>query len=733
MNDIENKDEMLSDFYLEADQLMEQVEVNILALYDDGETKTNIDEIFRAFHTLKGSASIIELEKVTSYTHHVEDFLDKLRIADYYITKDILDELYGILDIVKTLLSGEDLEDEILEDSLNGLKALLPSSPTEATIPTDSSSDETVHISSENLHVLLDEVAMASPENFEVFNIKVAFASKDDSYHLISLFKKLSDSGQVLQTIPSFESMLSDDLIEATFYYSCPSSFNVNVDVINSFCFDSLVVEKSSCAKIKINTKLNKFATNQTTSTLPKVETKEHETKTNINSNFIKIESDKVEYLFNLNSEVMVIKNSFNMLQSKLSDVLLSMHRTRIDNYELLHKIEVKVRNELRGSNINIDNLELEKIFIPTTNIFNYFETLLKETSYSLKLAVNELNKVSNESHSTLLKLRMSPISRVFNRFPRLVRDLSKKLGKSISLEIIGREVELDKSVIEILYDVILHTIRNSIDHGIESKEERLKQGKNAVATISLKALNQGNNILIEISDDGKGINEKKVREKAIERGLIKEDAVLTKKQVYDLIMSAGFSTVDNVSAISGRGVGMDVLKSSIESINGEIIIASKDNEGTTIRIKLPLTLSIIQSLMINVEDEIYAMPINNIVESFYINTDDISFLNNHEVLSVDSKPVPVFYLRDLFNIRVKNKDKSKYYAIIIESQNERIALLLDKLISKEDVILKSLTDDFTNVLGVSGTTIMGDGSICLIIDTMQIFQLSHNRQARLK
>ncbi|MBQ1971508.1 MAG: chemotaxis protein CheA, partial [Treponema sp.] len=307
---------------------------------------------------------------------------------------------------------------------------------------------------------------------------------------------------------------------------------------------------------------------------------------------------------------------------------------------------------------------------------------------------------------------------------PRVVRDLQRDLNKKINLVIEGEDTELDKSVVEDLLDPIMHCVRNSVDHGVESPEARLKAGKSETGTVLLKASNEGNLIVIDIADDGAGIDAEKVKQKAISKGLIHPDKELTDQEAYQLIFMPGFSTAEKITNVSGRGVGLDVVKTMIDKLNGTVSVSSEKGKGTTFSIKIPLTLAIIQGLLVRVGKEIYSIPIASVIESQRIKPEEINTIDNYEVLNVRNEVISVLRLARLFNIKESVQDEY-CNIVIVGSKDKKVGIMVDSLIGEEDVVIKPLRDQFTNSPGIAGASILGDGSVSLIIDVGQLLELS--------
>ncbi len=341
--------------------------------------------------------------------------------------------------------------------------------------------------------------------------------------------------------------------------------------------------------------------------------------------------------------------------------------------------------------------------------------------------ALVQLGFVTTEMQLSVMKTRMLPVQRVFNKFPRMVRDLCREMKKEVDLIIHGEETELDKSVIEHIGDPLIHILRNAVDHGIEAPEEREKKGKPRRGTIILSAYQEGDHIVIEVADDGKGIDIEKIAAKAIEKGLIKESDLqhMGERDILNLIFAPGFSTAEKITDISGRGVGMDVVKTNIEKLNGIIEMDTEVGKGTTLRIKLPLTLAIIQALMVSSNKDIYAIPLASVQEIVHLEEGHIYTIDQQAVVRIRDMVIPLLCLEEVFGEPEKIEDTSRRYVVIIGLVEQRIGLLVSDLLGQQEVVIKSLGGYLTNVPGIAGATIMGDGRVCLILDVAGIMQLS--------
>ena len=381
-------------------------------------------------------------------------------------------------------------------------------------------------------------------------------------------------------------------------------------------------------------------------------------------------------------------------------------------------KREKRIGKTVRVDIDRLDNLMnlVSELIIIKTRMDDLSESSNKENMIE---AIEYLERITTSLHDAVMKVRMVPIERVFNRFPRMVRDLSKELNKEIKLQMLGEETEVDRTVIDEIGDPLIHIIRNSIDHGIEMPEDRIKLGKSKEGTVILKAYPDGNNVVIEVIDDGKGIDSNKIKDKAIQKGIITEQEgdMLSEDEILALLFAPGFSTSDKVSDISGRGVGLDVVKNKIESINGSVEIDTKINVGTKFIIRIPLTLAIIQALLVQLSAEIYAIPLSSITEITDINKEDIRNIQGQEIMLYRGKTIPVVRLNQILNIDFK-KDIDEYVVVVVHKGEKQAGLLVDSLIGQQEIVIKPMGKYLSNIKYISGATILGNGSISLILDT---------------
>ena len=463
--------------------------------------------------------------------------------------------------------------------------------------------------------------------------------------------------------------------------------------------FDELVTPESSDSKKLIAAKKNAVDAAKKLSPrqqkLEQQKAKEQENKSKKIKKTMRVDADKIDALMNQVGELVVDRSYFYQLYNEMRDMQQYL-------------------KEMLG---NEQQKELKQ--------FRAF-------TYRLGEAISSLGRTSNELQEGVMKMRMLPISHLFNRYPRLVHDLTTNMGKKVELILRGEETELDKMIVEEISDPLIHIIRNAIDHGIESVEERSRANKPEQGKLILEAYQESNHIVIEVRDDGKGLDPEKIKNKAVSKGLYSEDDVerLSSREVTNLILTPGFSTADKITGTSGRGVGMDVVKKNIEKLNGTLDIDTIPGKGTLMRLKIPLTVAIIHALMVRVGDDMFTIPLANVDETVRISKDDASFLEGVEVIHLRGIALPIFRLSALFGVK-SDKDLDKSFVVIVNTDGQRIGFVVDEMLGQEEVVIKPLEDYVQDRSGFSGATIVGDGRISLILDVYELVKMTSNRQVK--
>ncbi|UOS70690.1 chemotaxis histidine kinase/response regulator CheAY2 [Helicobacter pylori] len=638
--------EIMEDFLIEAFEMNEQLDQDLVELEHNPEDLDLLNRIFRVAHTIKGSSSFLNLNILTHLTHNMEDVLNRARKGEIKITPDIMDVVLRSIDLMKTLLvtirdTGSDTnngkENEI-EEAVKQLQA----------------------ITSQNLEGAKEGTKEAPKEE-----------AKKEVKEEIKEENQENKAKAPTAKNPTSDNPLAD---EPDLDYTNMSAEEVEAE-IERLLNKRQEADKERRAQKKQEAKPKQEVAPKTeTPKTPKTETK---AKAKADTEENKAPSIGVE------QTVRVDVRRLDHLMNLIGELVLGKNR--------LIRIYGDVEERYDG------------------------EKFLEE----LNQVVSSISAVTTDLQLAVMKTRMQPVGKVFNKFPRMVRDLSRELGKSIELIIEGEETELDKSIVEEIGDPLIHIIRNSCDHGIEPLEERRRLNKPETGKVQLSAYNEGNHIVIKISDDGKGLDPVMLKEKAIEKGVISErDAEgMSDREAFNLIFKPGFSTAKVVSNVSGRGVGMDVVKTNIEKLNGIIEIDSEVGVGTTQKLKIPLTLAIIQALLVGVQEEYYAIPLSSVLETVRISQDEIYTVDGKSVLRLRDEVLSLVRLSDIFKVDAILESNSDVYVVIIGLADQKIGVIVDYLIGQEEVVIKSLGYYLKNTRGIAGATVRGDGKITLIVD----------------
>lgn len=737
---------LLKDFFEEAFDMLDRLEQNILILDKDRNNTDAIQEIFRAVHTLKGSAGAVELFDTQKYAHRFEDLLDLIRNNQIKVDDKTIDILLKGIDILKELINGASEEKEYsgnIEEEIKNLenfKNLKLSGAISESVNTKSDKNSisvSVGGKYDNLNFnndILDSIREGIENGLKTKLVFVKFNAESPMKTVggVQVYVELKDSGDIIASVPSLQNLEGDEFYQNVIY------------VIETAEEDESIIKNITLPEITEEIKIEefileeyeKFLIDKKDKALEKAQAQakiEKDAKHERQSSFLRVESDRIDDMMNQVGELVTNKSSYEQYDDDLTSYtkIIEYGINDIRKYykdsviQILRKLEYYVNKkeikDLRNSYLDGFNSKLIDMV--------KMEEDLKETLDKFRNSYQLLTRVTNDLQETVMKIRMLPIAQTFNRFPRLIRDLSRDLGKEVKLEMSGEETELDKSVIEVLVDPLIHIVRNAMDHGIEMPEEREKAGKPRVGTISLSASHNGNLIVIKISDDGKGMSPQKIFENAIKKGLVSADAKLTEKQMLEYIFAPGFSTATKVTNLSGRGVGMDVVKKSLDKINGTVGIETELGKGSTFFLRIPLTVAIIQALIVDAEKEYYAIPINSISETLKIGVEDIQNLEGTEVIKIREDVINVLSVKELFKLPTRYESHIKsYYAVILASEDKKVALLVNNLIGEQDIVIKTLKDKVTRVEGISGATILGDGTVSFILDIQTIVGLGTKR-----
>ncbi|MCL2042970.1 MAG: chemotaxis protein CheA [Treponema sp.] len=773
-----NNEELLKDFFSEAQMQVDTLEQNILVLESEGANKDAVDEIFRAAHTLKGGSATVEMMELSHFTHIVEDVLDAIRSDQLSIDENVTDILLTAIDVIKAML-GQRMDGSVYQEDVSDIESRLsallpegssrkkagakaaakPAAPPPPPKPVKAVSGSS--LTEDEIREMKESVDGGMP----VYQVTVKFdeSSLMNTVSGIQVYAVLKGRGTILKTTPDFEQLYEDNFFPVVDYYVAtqekPDAIKRAV-IIPDVSLDADITDISKleaaastgsaakaapaavkapaaaapAAKPAAPTPATQAAPQPPGGAAPgKASSTEDAKKAGKEAgSILRVDSKRIDDLLNLVSETVITKATFNQINTQFNEMVGQLrsiegqYRDKIKS--LFDSLPNYLDNIQDGKSIKDIRKEINENYGDIFSLFDGFEASFKNNMAKFRSTAQNLGRITGELQEGVMRIRMVPISQIFSRFPRLVRDLSKSLNKKINLVIEGEETELDKSVIEDLLDPIMHSVRNSIDHGIESVDARRVAGKSEEGRVLLKATNEGNMIVIEISDDGKGIDVEAVKAKAVERGILSPNKLLTDPEAFNLIFEPGFSTAQQITNISGRGVGLDVVRRQIDKLNGTVTVSSEKGKGTKFTIKLPLTLAIIQGLLVRVGTEIYSIPITSVIESLRVKPDEIKKIDNYEVFNIRSDVISLLRLNRLFGLKTEER-QDYHFIVIVGTAEKKMGFMVDSLIGEEDVVIKPLRDQFTNSPGIAGASILGDGSVSLIIDVSQLLELGLKKE----
>lgn len=607
--------EIVESFLIETKEILEKLDFDLIEIEKRPNDMELLNQIFRGFHTIKGTSGFLGLDKMTRVTHKCEDILNKLRKGEAALSNELMNGILSSYDLLKAILNSvevnanEDVDIEAVVEALAGL-----------------------------IQKLENPEAAAGETKKEVNP-----AAKEKTTAKKTKGRKKKTKEETSEEQPAFETK-----VKLQNSNESNSNEDVSPEVENKIEHEQekqIPKEAQSAASV-----------------VPGTQRK--------GDNNIRVDVERLDELLNIVSELVLGRNR---LQQVNSEVALELEGTKF--------------------------------------------------SHDLAEAAKQIDLMTNELQLVVMKTRMIKIGKVFNRFPRVVRDLAKDANKEIRMEISGEETELDKTLVEEINDPLVHLIRNSADHGIEMPWEREAAGKDRPGTIKLSAKHEGNNIIITIEDDGKGIDPDIIKQKAVSKGLITKEkaAELSRQDALNIIFLPGFSTAEVVTNVSGRGVGMDVVKTNVTKLRGIISIDSRIGQGTKIDIKLPLTLAIIPGMIVRIDAEKVVIPLNSIIEVLRVHADNIKTINNHEVIRNRDSVLPLLSIEKLLYNSEAKKDCIWQYVVVVGIAEKRFGIKVDGLVGQKEVVIKSLGNYLGNVPGIAGSTIMGDGTVVMILNISEL------------
>ncbi|MFC0120017.1 chemotaxis protein CheA [Pseudoalteromonas xiamenensis] len=687
-------------FFEESFEGLDAMEAELLNLRPGEEDSETINTIFRAAHSIKGGSGTFGFTSVSDFTHVLETLLDQIRDGRRKLTSEHINLLLQSVDCLRAMLSALQNQSEPDPTESQKLKAQF-----EVILGIESEAG------GEEIH------SEAEPDKL-TFQIDFKphahlFKTGNEPLYMIGELAELGD----LETqafhdgIPPFDEFNAEDCYLAWRFFLTTTAPETAIHEVFEWVEDDADISVQLCGGLfeEFDDDLDKeiAATISAKDTPKSIETTENEPTEKDTS---QVKEQKAPSVTASAQPALSAKPSTSA--PKAQDNTSTSIRVGIDKVDSL----INMVGELVITQAMLSQLGEQD--------------MTDSTISALQEGLAQLAHNTRDLQESVMRIRMLPISFVFSRFPRLVRDISQKLNKQVELKLLGEQTELDKTVMEKISDPMVHLVRNSLDHGIETPEQRIAAGKDPVGTLTLNAFHQGGNIVIEIMDDGQGLNTDKIKQKAIANGLINEDDELSSEEVNELIFRPGFSTADTVSDISGRGVGMDVVRRNIQALNGSVEVSSARGVGSTFTIRLPLTLAILDGQLVQVAEHTYIIPLISIVESLQIDVKKVSRVGkNLDVLRLRDEYIPILRLFDIFNHDGAIEELDKSLLVVVESDNQKVGLLVDDLLAQQQVVIKSLEANYKRVDGISGATILGDGRVSLIIDISGLVKLSGLRK----
>lgn len=678
-------------FLDESNEHLQTLSDQLIILEKEPDNSDTINEIFRAAHSLKGMAGTMGYKRMQNLTHDMENVFSEVRNGNMEVNSNLVDVLFQCLDALETYVDNiRETQDEGTDDNEPIIKALnafiasegkgnaAPAAKKEeasaATASAAPADDKDMPLADFEKNAVNE----ALKKNLHVYKIKV---SVDENCILKAaraflVFKNLEGHGDIIKSEPSVQ-----DIEDEKF------DFDFSIIVVTEEKYDNII------ALIKNVSEIKDAAGQEITQPFPEEQTEEAK------------EEKKETSAVSQTAKPAAAKPAAKKPASTGKTSGSVSHTVRVD----IEKLDVLMNL--------VSELIIAKNGLVSASHVEGDEAAALNQSFTEQ--IEYLERVTTNLHESVMKVRMMPIESVFSRFPRMIRDLNKKLGKKMELYMSGEDTELDRTVIDEIGDPIMHLLRNSADHGLESAEIRKERGKSEVGSIFLDAFQEGNNVVIEVRDDGNGIDTEKVKAKAVEKGTITQEQadVMTDKEAIDLLFRPSFSTAEKVTDVSGRGVGLDVVKSKIEALGGDVEVKTKYGEGSTFSIRLPLTLAIIQALMVKLGDEKYAISLGSIETIEDIPVSDIKYVHAKEVIHLRGNVIPLIRLRDLLDVPGEPEKSENITVVVVRKGDKQAGLVVDSLIGQMEIVIKSLGKYIRINKMISGATILGDGSVALIID----------------
>lgn len=683
-------------FLAESQDHLQSLNERLLNLEKDPTDSEAINEIFRSAHTLKGMSATMGYNAIAELTHDMENVLDLVRNDKLKADENIIDLLFKCIDALQQMVanvSNGDPDDSVdVKDLIDKLNVIAKGGNNSNTIKKDSGVTKKDTLADNNTK------KDNSKDSIDLSDIDIDVITNARKSGLSAIYTKITLADTcVLKGVRSYMVMSAlDELGEVI--KSIPSAEDLEQEKFDRY-FEVIVLTAEEPEKVK-SALLNISEISKVETELIDIDVKNEEK-----------ESNSQKATASTNKTVASAKKAASKGKGAAHP---AKHRDKMKSSQ-----SVRVSIDKLDALMNlVGELVINKTRLEQIGNTNHINELVE--------TVEQMDRVTGDLQTIVMRVRMVPVGQVFNRFPRIVRDLAKELNKEVNLTIKGEDTELDRTVIDEIGDPLVHLIRNSMDHGVEHPDERKAKGKPSVGQVGLIARHEGNNVIIMVTDDGAGIDADIVRTKAVEKGVItQEDADnMTDIEAVRLIFLPGFSTAEVVTDVSGRGVGMDVVRTTIEALGGVIDVQTKKDKGSIFKIKLPLTLAIIQALLVNIQEEIYAIPLASIDSTLNINKNDIQTIQNKETIVIRGEIIPIVRLDQALNVaRVNEKESDEIYVVIVHVGDKKCGVMVDKLIGQQEIVIKTLGKLLSGIKIISGATVLGNGQIALILDVATLMQ----------
>ena len=709
-------------FFEESFEGLDIMESSLLALDLNEVDAETINSIFRAAHSIKGGAGTFGFMQVSGFTHVVETLLDEIRSGDRDIEQEHVDLFLICVDCLRGLLSDLQAHAEPDMAQADELKvkfeAILAGTEAGVESSADSNSDSTAEAATD---AVLASDSHSKGWKIEFIPCEDVLCTGNEPYRM---FRELQDLAEAepdgsMKVIPHLEKLPDfSEMHPEMCYLSWTIFVYADIELSDMEEIFEWVVDDCDIRYERLS------ESNQLSAEQPGIADEVAGINTDSSAEettaVVKAAPDAIPASTPEVIPEVILEPAAPIANAADANAAEKITEKAPTKAAAKTPAKAAENTSIRVSIDKIDGLinMVGELVITQSMLGQLGQEFDMDRVQRLQEGLGQLEQNTRELQESVMKIRMLPISFAFSRFPRLVRDLSKQLDKEVDLIMIGENTELDKTVMEKIGDPLVHLVRNSLDHGLENAEERTANGKSSNGTITLNAYHHGGNIVIEVKDDGAGLNKERIRNKAIEKGLVGEDETLSDAQIHDLIFQAGFSTAEVVSDVSGRGVGMDVVRRNIAELNGTIDVTSKPGEGSTFSIRLPLTLAILDGQLVKVGEEVYIFPLVSIVESIQLEKSMLNNITGNQfVMQLRNDYIPILCLQDIFNTGAEKKDLEGAMLVVVEGDNEKVGIVVDELLGQQQVVIKSLEQNYEKVDSISGATILGDGTVALIVD----------------